>query len=124
MRFHPEKSGKASEVAVDRSREPALGGDKPFKAPDVKTAKLENGMEIFVVERPELPKVAVSLATRAGSVADSTGKAGLASMTTRLMRRGTAKRNALQIDETLGNLGTTLGGGVAKENASMNMEVL
>ena len=124
VRFHPEKSSKASEVAVDRTKEPALGGDKAFKAPEVKTAKLENGMEVFVVEKPELPKVAVSLATRAGSVADSTAKSGLASMTRRLMRRGTTKRDALQIDETLGSLGTSLGGGVGKENASMSMEVL
>ena len=124
VRFHPEKSGKPSQVAIDRAKEPALGGDKPFKAPDVKSAKLENGMEVFVVERPELPKVAVSLATRAGSVADSSAKSGLSSMTNRVMRRGTRNRNALQIDETLGNLGTSLFGGVGKESASMNMEVL
>lgn len=124
VRFHPEKSGKPSQVAIDRTKEPALGGDKPFKAPDVKSAKLENGMEIFVVERPELPKVAVSLATRAGSIADTTAKSGLASMTTRLMRRGTKSRDALQIDETLGNLGTSLFGSAGKENASLGMEVL
>ncbi|MEJ7702027.1 MAG: pitrilysin family protein [Pyrinomonadaceae bacterium] len=124
VRFHPEKSGKPSQVAIDRAKEPSLGGDKPFKAPDVKSAKLENGMEVFVVERPELPKVAVSLATRAGSVADSLAKSGLSTMTHRVMRRGTKTRNALQIDETLGNLGTSLFGGVGKESASMNMEVL
>ncbi|HZH34386.1 MAG TPA: pitrilysin family protein, partial [Pyrinomonadaceae bacterium] len=124
VRFRPEKSGKPSQVAVDRTKEPALGGDKPFRAPDVKSAKLENGMEVFVVERPELPKVAVSLATRAGSIADPAAKAGLASITGRLMRRGTKTRDAIQIDETLGNLGTSLGGGAAKENAVLSMEVL
>jgi len=124
VRFHPEKSSKASDVAFDRTKQPALGGDKPFKAPEVKTAKLENGMEIFVVEKPELPKVAVSLATRAGSVADSAGKTGLAAMTTRIMRRGTKTRDAIQIDETTGNLGTTLNGGATKEYSSFSMEVL
>ena len=124
VRFHPEKSSRASDVAVDRTKEPALGGDRPFQAPNVKTAKLENGMDIYVVEKPELPKVAVTLATRAGSVADSPNKAGLSSMTARLMRRGTATRNAIQIDETLGNLGTSLGGGAGKESASFSMEVL
>ena len=124
VRFHPETSGRPSQVAIDRAKEPALGGDKPFKAPDVKTAKLENGMEIFVVEKPELPKVAVSLATRAGSVADPNAKTGLASMTNRVMRRGTKNRSAIQIDETLGNLGTELFGGAGKETSSMNLEVL
>lgn len=124
VRFRPEKSSKASTVAVDRAKEPALGGDKPFKAPDVKSAKLENGLEVFVVEKPELPKVAVSLATRAGSVADQGAKAGTAGMTNRVMRRGTKTRNAIQIDETLGNLGTSLSGGAGKELSSLNLEVL
>ncbi len=124
LRFRPERSSKASDVAIDRAKEPALGGDKPFKAPDVRSAKLENGMDIYVVEKPELPKVAVSLATRAGSVADAPGKSGLSSMTARLMRRGTAKMNALQIDETMGNLGGTLGGGTGKESAGLSTEVL
>lgn len=124
VRFRPERSGNPSNVAVDRTKEPALGGDKPFKAPEVKSAKLENGLEVFVVEKPELPKVAVSLSTRAGSVSDAEGKAGLASMTARMMRRGTKTRTALQIDETLGNLGTGLGVGAGKEASAVNMEVL
>ena len=61
VRFHPEKSVQPSNVAVDRTKIPALGGDKPFNAPDVKSAKLENGMEVFVVEKPEIPKVAVGI---------------------------------------------------------------
>ena len=124
IRFRPETSGKPSQVAIDRTKEPPLGGDKPFSAPQVKSAKLENGMEIFVVEKPELPKVAVNLATRAGSIADPTPKAGLASMTNRLMRRGTKSRDAIKIDETMGNLGATLFGGAGKENATIGTEVL
>jgi Predicted Zn-dependent peptidases len=124
VRFRPEKSGRPSTVAIDRSKEPPLGTDRPFKAPEVKSAKLENGMEVLVVERPELPKVAVQFVTRAGSIADPNAKAGLANMTTRIMRRGTKTRNALQIDETLGNLGTALSWGAARENAGFSMEVL
>ncbi len=124
VRFRPEQSTKASDVAVDRTQIPALGGDKAFKAPEVKTAKLDNGVEIFVVEKPELPKVVVQLATRAGSVADPGAKAGLASMTARLMRRGTRTRDAIQIDETMGNLGTSINGGAGREGSGYSMEVL
>lgn len=124
VRFSPTKAGPPSNVALDRTVEPALGGDKPFNAPEVKTAKLENGIEIYVVEKPELPKVAVALATRAGSVADPNGKAGTAVLTNRVMRRGTKTRNAIQIDETLGNLGTNISGGAAKEVGALNMETL
>ncbi len=124
VRFHPEQSGRPSQVAIDRTKEPALGGDKPFKAPDVKTAKLENGLELFVVERPELPKVSVSLATRAGNVGDPAGKEGTAALAARVMRRGTKTKGALEIDTALGDLGTGLGAGVTRENAELGMEVL
>jgi zinc protease len=124
VRFQPEKSGRPSTVALDRTKEPPLGAEKSFKAPDVATAKLSNGMDIFVVNLPDLPKVSVSFTTRAGSIADPNGKNGLAAMTNRLMERGTKSRNALQIDETLGNLGTNLGSGAGRESAGLNMEVL
>ncbi|MEZ5426089.1 MAG: pitrilysin family protein [Pyrinomonadaceae bacterium] len=124
IRFTPEESGRPSKVAIDRTKEPPLGVDKPFKAPEVKTAKLDNGMDIYVVEIPELPKVAVAFGTRAGSVADPSAKSGLASLTNRVMRRGTKTRNALQIDETLGNLGTGLGGGTGRESSGVSLEVL
>jgi zinc protease len=124
VRFHPETSGRPSQIAIDRAKEPALGGDKPFKAPEVKTAKLENGLEVYVVERPDLPKVAVSLATRAGSVSDPANKAGVAGMTARVTRRGTKTRGALEIDTALGDLGTAINAGANREHAELGMEVL
>ena len=74
VRFRVEKSGRASEAALDRSKEPASGADKPFQAPTVETAKLPNGMDLFVVQRPELPKVAITFVTRAGAEADPAGQ--------------------------------------------------
>jgi zinc protease len=124
IRFRPETAGRASETALDRSKEPALGTDRPFRAPEVASAKLENGLEIFVVERHELPKVSVTLATRAGSVAEPSGKAGLAQMTATNMRLGTTTRKALEIEDSLGNLGTAIAGTAARESSQLDLEVL
>ncbi len=124
VRFHPEKSGRASEVALDRAKEPALGEDRPFHAPEVKTAKLANGMELYVVERRELPKVAVTLATRAGAVADPEGKAGTAHLATVNIDMGTKTRKALEIEDALGDLGTALAGQAARESSRVSFEVL
>jgi zinc protease len=124
VRFRPERSSKASDIAVDRSKEPPLGADRPFNAPSVKSAKLENGMDVLVVEKAELPKVAVSIVTRAGSVSDPAGKGGVANMTARLMRRGTKTRTALQIDESLGDLGTGVGVGAGRESSTVSFQVL
>ncbi|HEU4594104.1 MAG TPA: pitrilysin family protein [Pyrinomonadaceae bacterium] len=124
VRFRPEKSGRESQVAVERSKEPPLGGDKPFNAPEVKSAKLENGLEVLVVERRDLPKVAVTLATRAGGVQDPAGKEGLADLTVQTIRRGTKTRQALEIEDALGDLGTGVGGFSGYESSRLGMEVL
>jgi zinc protease len=124
VRFHPEKSSRGPEVALDRSKEPALGADRPFRAPEVKTAKLENGMEIFVVERPDLPKVVAGMATRAGAIADPPGKPGVAHLTVQTIDMGTKTRKALQIEDALGDLGTSLFGQASRENSQVGVEVL
>jgi zinc protease len=124
IRFHPEPAGRESQIAIDRSKIPALGGDRPFMVPPVKTAKLDNGMDIFVIERPDLPKVAVRLETKAGSVHNPVGKDGLADLTVETMKRGTKTRNALQVEDALGDLGTAIFGGAGRESSSISFEVL
>ena len=124
VRFHPEASGRAAAEPVDRSKEPALGADRSFRAPEVKSAKLENGLELFVVERPELPVVALKLAVRAGVVTDPPGKDGLASLAAGTIKYGTKSRTALQIEDALGDLGTSLQTAAGREHAEASLEVL
>ncbi|MGA9995778.1 MAG: pitrilysin family protein [Pyrinomonadaceae bacterium] len=124
VRFHPETSARESQIALDRSKMPPLGADRSFTVPEVKTAKLDNGMEIFVVERHDLPKVAVTLATRAGSINNPSGKDGLADLSIEAMKRGTKTKKALEIDDALGDLGTAVGGFAGRERASLGFEVL
>ncbi|HVF56616.1 MAG TPA: pitrilysin family protein [Pyrinomonadaceae bacterium] len=124
VRFHPETSGRASQVALDRSKEPPIGADRRFVAPEVKAARLENGMDVFVVERRELPKVAVSLVTKAGSVGDPRGREGVAHLTATTLDTGTKTRKALEIEDALGDLGTSLQTFADRESSSVTMEVL
>jgi len=125
VRFHPEKSGRpANATTLDRSVVPPLGADRPFTAPTVESATLPNGMDILVVERNDLPKMNVTLVTRAGSIADPAGKPGVANLTMTTVDLGTKTRKALEIEDALGALGTTLGGGAGRETAALNFEVL
>jgi zinc protease len=124
VRFRVEKSGRASETAVDRSKEPPPGTDRAFLAPKVQTGKLPNGLELFVVERPELPKVAVTFVTRAGAEADPAGQAGLAHLAVTQLDMGTPTRKALEIEDALGDLGVTLTGAAGRESARVSFEAL
>ena len=93
-------------------------------APTVQTAKLPNGMDLFVVERAELPKVDVTFVTRAGAEADPAGKAGLAHMTATQIDMGTATRKALEIEDALGDLGVGLTAAAGRESARVSFETL
>ncbi len=124
LRFRPEASGRPTSAEVDRSQVPPLGADRAFKAPEVQSAKLANGMDLLVVPRSDLPKVAVSFVSRAGTIADPPGKDGVAFLTTATLDMGTKTRQALAIEEALGDLGTTLTGGAQREAAQLGFEVL
>lgn len=127
VRFRPEISGRSTDAAanaLDRGTAPAFGADRPFRAPSVASATLANGLELLVVERHELPKVTVSLATRAGSVYDTPGKEGTAQLVYRTIDKGTKTRKALDIERALGDLGVTLQTQTAREVATLSLESL
>ncbi|MFI5119285.1 MAG: M16 family metallopeptidase [Thermoanaerobaculia bacterium] len=124
VRFHPETSGRASAAALDRSKEPPPAPDAGFRPPDVRTATLPNGLEIFVVERPELPKVVAALAVRAGIVGDPAGKDGTATLMAQTAALGTKTRKALEIEDALGGLGTSLATNAGREFSTLEVSVL
>ena len=124
VRFHPESAERPAASALDRKAAPPMGADRAFAAPAVRSARLSNGMELLVVERPELPKVAVTLGVRAGSVADPAGREGLSYLTLANVDMGTRTRKALEIEDALGDLGTGFAAVPGREAAAVSMEVL
>lgn len=124
IRFHPTQATLDASLKIDRSQVPALGADRPFQAPQVLTAKLDNGISVYVVQRTALPKVLVQFATRAGSADDPAAQAGLASLAVQAMKRGTSSRKSLEIDDALGNLGTSIEGSANREYSYLSVEVV
>jgi len=124
LRFFPETSGRPAAVALDRSKQPAPGAERRFVTPEVKTARLSNGLDLLVVERHDLPKVNARLVVRAGAAADPAGKEGLAALTFATLDKGTRTRKALEIEDALGDLGTSLAVQPGRESASLTLEVL
>lgn len=124
LRFRPEKPGEVEAVAVTRDKAPELGQDRDFAPPQVKTAKLDNGLELLVVERPELPKVAVGLTVKSGSLFDQPGKPGSAQLMMATIEMGTKTRKALEIELAMFQLGSSLGSSAGRESAGISFEIL
>ncbi|HEX8536763.1 MAG TPA: insulinase family protein, partial [Cystobacter sp.] len=69
--------------------------------PALHESTTSSGLKVLAAERGPLPLVAMRLVIRAGSALDPKDKHGLADFTARLMRRGTQKRGADELDEAI-----------------------
>jgi predicted Zn-dependent peptidase len=87
---------------------PPYGEDRPLPVPEIARERLPNGLEVWIVPRPGLPKVTAVLAVRGGIAADPAGQAGIAEVLVEAMRQGTATRSARRIAEELQGVGGEL----------------
>ncbi len=95
-----------------------------LKLPPFKKLKMKNGMTVFLMEKHQVPLVSFSFIVRGGAVADPQGKAGTASLTADLLRKGTPQRTADQISEQLDFLGARFGAGASEDYTSGSAEFM
>ncbi|MBM3275549.1 MAG: insulinase family protein, partial [Candidatus Sericytochromatia bacterium] len=69
---------------------------------------LSNGLPVLLVERHDLPIVALQLVLRTGSIADPPGKTGVASLTSSLLTKGAGGKSAEAIADALDFVGASL----------------
>jgi predicted Zn-dependent peptidase len=103
---------------------PPYGELKPFRAPQVTTQKLANGLTLWLVPRPGFPKVSYTLAVRGGMSADPQDRPGLADLLTATINQGTATRTAKQIAEELQAAGGDLSASAGSESIMLGTSVL
>lgn len=87
---------------------PAGAGVAPVRLPESTQHVLDNGLRVVVAPRRELPLATVHLVLEVGAADDPRGKAGLASFTAELLRRGTRDRSADELDGTIELVGGRL----------------
>jgi zinc protease len=88
---------KETPDAAYRAQPPAPGEAATFHAPVPQDLTLPNGLQVYLIERHEVPLVAVTLAVRSGADTDPPGRAGLSSFTLDMLDEGTDLRDAAAI---------------------------
>jgi zinc protease len=78
---------------------------RPFTLPPISEARLDNGLTVITIERPELPIVLLNLVLPGGTSAVPAAQAGLADLTAAAMLRGTTSRSALAIANAIESTG-------------------
>lgn len=117
----PRREGDAAPAAV--------------RLPPFERFALPNGLQVVVCRRAQLPLASVELLLEVGGAHDPAGKAGLASMTASLLRRGTENRSADEIHQAIEYVGghldthagpdaTTVSAGVTSENLALALELV
>jgi len=103
---------------------PPYGPQTPFRAPDVQASKLDNGLTVWLVAQPGLPKVSFAVAVMGGLAVDPTNRPGLAELLARTVRQGTKTRSARQIAEEIQAAGGDLESGTTRDRVALGASVL
>ena len=103
---------------------PPYGAERPLSAPSVKSAKLENGLTIWLVSEPGFPKVAVTVAVRGGFAADPADRPGISELLCKAIDQGTKARSAKEIAQELQAAGGDLGADPRKDYIAVSTTVL
>lgn len=93
---------------IDPAVKPEALPAKEFKFPEYETITLKNGLKVFVIKDDQQPTVSFRIMINGGSLVDGT-HAGLSSITSQMLTKGTSKYSALDIANKLDGLGISLG---------------
>lgn len=103
---------------------PPYGEQPALQLPDVKAAKLDNGLTVWLVAQPGLPKVSFSAAVLGGLAADPSNRPGMTELLSRTLSQGTKTRNARQIAEEIQGAGGDLEAGGNRDRIVVSTSVL
>lgn len=103
---------------------PAPLAMRPLEFPPFREFTLPNGLQVIVVEKHDVPVANINLYVKSGSTADPAEKIGLAEMTAELLTKGTPKRNAKQIAETIEGVGGNLNASAGMDYVTISSGVL
>ena len=87
--------------------------------PPLLVEKQPSGLTLAAIRKRGLPLFHARLSLPAGACEDPRGRAGLAQFTTDLLRRGTRRRPAQDVDDLIESMGAHLSAEVSMEEAAL-----
>jgi len=104
-----------------RKKPPQSGPEAPFVPPAIQEAKLSSGVRVLLVERHDLPIVALSISVDRGAELLPPGVGGFLGA---MLMQGTKTRSALQISDDLEQLGAWYSAGVGYDSAQISARIV
>jgi zinc protease len=107
-----------------RAQRPAAGEPRPLEQPAITRFALPNGIEVFLVERHELPTVSMDLTFEGGSAGDPAEQQGLAGLCMGLVDEGTAGLEKIAFEEALADLASNVSSWAGSDQQGVGMSTL
>ncbi|HEY9677382.1 MAG TPA: pitrilysin family protein [Drouetiella sp.] len=91
----------SAQVSPDawRKNPPKPPAPRPFSLPTVINYKMDNGLQVQMIEDHRVPFITLALGVKAGSALEPREKLGLASMTADMLNEGTTSKKSKEIAE-------------------------
>ena len=112
------------ETALVRSKMPDFKAEADIKLPPLQHATLNNGIEVTLAERHNVPTVNLAINFDAGQVTDHDVKYGTASFTFGNMNEGTKSLSSLEFDDLKNTLGASIGFGNGLDSSNISLSAL
>lgn len=109
---------------IEQSEPPLPLDSNEFNLPTISENKLDNGLEVVVIEQPNMPIISLDVYFAGGSTAAPQDLPGLAGMTGSLMSRGTDTRSAQDIAGAIEQVGGAVGSGGGSDRLSAGVFAL
>lgn len=120
----PEPKDPVQNTEDALGEKPQLSEAIPFKAPEPQVYQTAQGMTVWLIERHNLPIVSFSLSIPTGAADDLPSKGGLAYISAGMMDEGAGDRDAVQISDTLSDLGADMWTTAGRDGSRARLTVL
>ncbi|MGD9561965.1 MAG: M16 family metallopeptidase [Pyrinomonadaceae bacterium] len=122
-------SGKKEKVdekklAAQTAALPKPGPQPKLSLPPIEKTKLDNGLELWMVEHKELPIVSMNLVLKTGSTNEPDDRTGVAGLTSDLLDDGTTSRSAIDLANQLQGIGASINAGSSWDSTNVSLQTL
>ncbi len=109
---------------IEQSDPPPPLDVNAFSLPTITETVLDNGLEVVVIEQPQMPIISLDIFFAGGATAAPQDLPGLAGMTGALITRGTETRSAQDIAGAIEQVGGAIGSSGASDSLSLGVFAL
>ncbi|HEU5059549.1 MAG TPA: pitrilysin family protein [Kofleriaceae bacterium] len=109
-----------------RANRPAPTAPRPFQLPAIKRFQIGKAdkIDVYLVERHELPTISIDLDLDGGSMTDPAGKVGLASVCMDMLAEGTVKLDKIAFNEALADVASNVSSYAGDDTQGVSMRTL